>query len=298
MATPITAVSPDLKQKPLIDLREYDQALEEFRVMLRYALGEGLDLDEKTCQAVTGVQQALLSAFGVTEPEHSTGSGIIDFATLMTGHGALAKAIAPATPLSLTATEPAPGRFGSLRRPPLIMTMIIVAILAAVGFAITGVLFEADTNKSAALEKLNWCFAAGLGAVFYVLFTAHAYVKDRTFDPRYNPLYLIRFVLGVLAGFILAIVLGGPLFSKNPTVANLGPAVIALLGGFSTEAVYQVLQRIVDMLLAAVRGDDSGNAKAQASQAAQKQLLTLADDPGMPAEMKSKLIAAAKKVAA
>jgi hypothetical protein len=175
--------------------------------------------------------------------------------------------------------------------------MIIVAAISATGFLVSSVLFGA-ANKNPYGEKLIWLFAASLGAVFYVLFTALGYVKDRTFDPRYTPLYVIRFVLGILAGLILAIVLGAPLFGSNGTISSLGPAVIALLGGFSTEAVYQILQRLVDVLLATVRGDDSGTAKAKAFQTASKDLLTLADDPDAPPEIKSKAITAAKKLAA
>jgi hypothetical protein len=142
---------------------------------------------------------------------------------------------------------------------------------------------EAPSSASLWLKQLNWFFAAALGAVFYVLFTAHEYVKNRTFDPRYNSVYLIRFVLGVLAGLILASVAAAPLLSQNETFRSLGPAVIALLGGFSTEAVYQILQRLVDIMLAAVRGDVSDAAKAKTSQEAQKELLTLAADPAVVA---------------
>ena len=149
-------------------------------------------------------------------------------------------------------------------------------------------------TTQAILERLNWLFSAALGAVFYVLFTALDYVKNRTYDPRYNSIYVIRFVLGVLAGLILAIVMqnsfGGDIAKK------LGPSVIALLGGFSTEAVYQVLQRLVEVLLAAVRGDNSSAAKAKAAGDAQNELLKLADDSAMPGAMKSKAIASARKL--
>jgi len=268
--------SSDVQVRSSANSSEFDEALSEFHLMLRYALAEGFALDDSTRQAVTAVQQRLVASVGMPA---GVEAGIVDFGQLMAAHAALSKIIAPATPLSLKATEPAPGRLGSLRRPPLIMAMIIVAIIAAIGFVVTSVLFG-PSNPSSVGEKLNWCFAAALGAVFYVLFTAHNYVKDRTFDPRYNSLYVIRFVLGVLAGLILAIVLGAPLLSKNSTVSSLGPAVIVLLGGFSTEAVYQILQRLVDMLLAAVRGDDSNAAKARASQDARTELLGLADDAG------------------
>lgn len=47
-------------------------------------------------------------------------------------------------------------------------------------------------------------------------------------------------------------------------MAQLGPGVIALIGGFSAEAVEQVLNRLVEIILSAVRGDASAPAKAQA----------------------------------
>lgn len=277
--------------------REVRQALDEFELMLRYALAEGLDLDEATRDAVAAVQQTLIAIRNLQEGAALPEPGMLIFVgQLMAAHSALSRIIAPATPLSLAATEPTE-RLGYLGNPPLIMWMILIAIASAVGFLFTSVVYG-TANTGAAGQKWNWCFAAALGAVFYVLFTALNYVKDRTFDPRYNSIYVIRFVLGVLAGLILAIILGTPLFSKNTTISSLGPAVIALIGGFSTEAVYQVLQRFVDLLLTAVRGDDSGAAKAKAADAARKEFLKLAEDPDLSDKMKPKLLAAAKKVGA
>ena len=292
MASPERDLS-DAKNHPQIAFPDFEQTLSEVNLMLRYALSEGLDIDNNTRQGIAALQQNMVS---VSMPQPAGGPDIGSvFDQLISAHVALSKIIAPATPLSLQATEPAGAWLGSLRRPPLIATMIIVGAIAAIGFVVTNVLFGGE-SKSPAGEKLIWCFAAALGAVFYVLFTALPYVKDRTFDPRYTPLYFIRFVLGVLAGLILAIVLASPMFNNNPNVKSLGGAVIALLGGFSTEGVYQILQRLVDVLLSAVRGDGSDAAKTKASQSAQKELLTLADDPAMPPELKSKAIAAAKKV--
>lgn len=213
---------------------EFQQALSEVNLMLRYALSEGLDIDNNTRQDIVVLQQNMAV---INMPQPPPGAPAIGnvFDQLMSAHGALSKVIAPATPLSLQATEPAGTWIGSLRRPPLIGTMIIVGVIAAIGFVVTNVLFGGE-GKSLAGEKLIWCFAAALGAVFYVLFTALPYVRDRTFDPRYTPLYFIRFVLGVLAGLILAIVLASPMFNNNPNVKSLGGSVIALLGGFPRKA--------------------------------------------------------------
>jgi hypothetical protein len=309
---------------------EKEQALREIHVMLRYTLGEGLELDDKTREAVTAVEQA--------QPITSA-----DLGQIIVAHAGLAKIVAPATPRSLEVTEVAEDEWlGSLRHPPLIMAMMIIALIAALGFMVTSVTPQApakssgvnDGSKAVSMrfdptilggrlheaslvtfaspetppldalavisgrKELNWLFAAALGAVFYVLFTAHDYVKNRTFDPRYNSLYLIRFVLGVLAGLILANVVAAPLLNKNETLRSLGPAVIALLGGFSTEAVYQVLQRLVDIMLAAVRGDGSDAAKAKAAKTAQNELLSLAEDPAVTGNstLLGKVHAAAQRV--
>lgn len=265
---------------------EFDQAVTEFDVMLRYALSEGLPIDDKTRLAVSAVQQKL--ALTPSLPNLPPTPDL--FGDLLAAHVALSQVIAPATPLSLKATEPASEWLGSLRRPPLVLGMIIVSVVAAIGFIISRIWLHES--------ELTWCCAAALGAVFYVLFTALNYVKDRTFDPRYTPLYVIRFVLGVLAGLILATVLQNSQFIKTSAFKDTSLSVIALLGGFSTEAVYQILQRLVDILVAAVQGDNADAAKTKASQSAQKELLTLADDPAMPPDLKSKAIAAAKKVGA
>ncbi len=75
------------------------------------------------------------------------------------------------------------------------------------------------------VEVWNWFF----GAVLYVLFAAHDYLKNRTFDPRYNTVYVIRFALGVLSELILAILLKPYLPGQSRPFGNPGPAVLALL---------------------------------------------------------------------
>jgi hypothetical protein len=278
MATSSITLAQD-KETPI------QQALEQVRLMYGYALAEG-KLDDGARTALIDVKAAL------TTPDNSAlNASAIDFDKLLLAHAALVRIIAPATPSSLDATEPLAGWFGSLRRPPLIGSMILIAIASLFCFVAAGA-FNFP-------KELQWASAASLGAVFYVLFTAHSYVKDRTFDLRYNAVYVIRYVLGVLAGIILAIVafnqqLGGAGDQKLALV----PAVIALLGGFSTEAVYQILQRMVDIMVAAVKGDSSDAAKTKAEQVAQKEFLDLAEDSSVSDGLKAKLIAAAKKVGA
>ena len=102
------------------------------------------------------------------------------------------------------------------------------------------------------------------------------YLENRTFDPKYNSAYLARFVIGMVAGVILAFVVPSMLGLSQKSgvgadaIKLLSPAVIGILGGFSAEAVQQILQRFVEVLLSLVRGDNSTQvqAKADAQQSA------------------------------
>ena len=108
----------------------------------------------------------------------------------------------------------------------------------------------------------NWVWAASLGSTFYVLIKTQPYLVERTFDPKYNNAYVSRLVTGIVGGVILAYVLASTQFGGE-TIKKLGPAVIAIVGGFAAEAVQQVLQRIAEVIMSAVRGDNSGQVKAE-----------------------------------
>jgi hypothetical protein len=151
---PANSVSANVSVVPA----ELDQALLEFDLMLRYVLSEGIALDDETQEAIIGVQQMLQQAPRVSvaasvpsvvvPPEPSfppSPQGQVvappepSFARLlMTAHAALAKMIAPATPLSLAATEPGPV-FGYLSNPPLIRWMIFIALFSVIGFLLTSI---------------------------------------------------------------------------------------------------------------------------------------------------------------
>jgi hypothetical protein len=118
--------------------------------------------------------------------------------------------------------------------------------------------------------SVNVVFGASLGASFYILVKTKPYLVNRSYDPKFNASYISRFITGVIGGVILAIALGPFLTDKlgNTFGQTLTPGILALLGGFSAEAVELILQRLVDILLAAVRGDDSAAVQVKASAAA------------------------------
>jgi hypothetical protein len=121
-------------------------------------------------------------------------------------------------------------------------------------------------NVEFLLPTLNAFFGAGLGASFYVLLNTQSYLVTRSFDPKYNSVYAARFITGLVAGVILANALG-PVLQKQleSTQFGLTPGILAILGGYAAEAVQQILQRLVEVLLAVVRGDNSARVQAKAA---------------------------------
>lgn len=112
---------------------------------------------------------------------------------------------------------------------------------------------------------VNALMGAALGASFYVMLKTQPYLVTRSFDPKYNAVYISRFITGVIGGVILNMAIGPAIHanaSGNQVVA-LTPGILAILGGYSAEAVEQILQRLVEVLLAIVRGDGSAQAQSK-----------------------------------
>ena len=133
-------------------------------------------------------------------------------------HKDLAEIVAPATPrtILLLAIESAKGGFFHFLGPvPLIRRMMLAAIIALVSFIVVSMSKDVNTvsitenvfmsSGTALLKNLLFLLsAAGLGASFAGLFQANRYVAHGTFDPQYESSYWIRFVLGLMAGIMLA----------------------------------------------------------------------------------------------
>jgi len=129
------------------------------------------------------------------------------------------------------------------------------------------------------LGMVNAFFAAGLGSAFSTLWAVNGYVVARTFNPRYNSTYLVRFVLGLIAGLVLASI-APSIFTSGTTMKQFGPGLMALLGGYSAEAVNQILQRLVDVLLAAVKGGVGPQVEAREKAIKTEQVAELANLKG------------------
>lgn len=306
--------------------------LDDCRVMLRFALKEGVTVTEDLQKDVARLDE-LLKAHELP-PISALPPAVIDgvdpaapAATLtelvLKVHTALSRVIVPATSLTLQVSEPPPGKHRFLGGMPVLVKLAtLVSLLFAFGFVLTSIpavtekaeraaavanaaTGPAPTSTSAAtatpattatptatapvetrppfvaswmqweywLPSLNAFFGAGLGAAFYILLSTQPYLASRSFDPKYNAIYTARFITGVIAGVILATALR-PFVTGTMEKGSqfaITPGILAILGGYAAEAVQQVLQRLVEVMLTAVRGDGSAQAQAKAAAAQTQQ---------------------------
>lgn len=182
---------------------------------------------------------------------------------LVNAHNLLVKNVAPATPKSIRYTR---GLYTEdkdksiFTKLPLVRNLIVLAIVF-LGFFIATALSPQVNNNS--LDKgvldndglnllLNLGFLAsisGLGVAFYLLKTVSSSIKRGMLIPEDSIYYIALIVLGVIAGLLVSEIIGVP--SGGADNVNLfDKSVLALLGGFSSDAIFTVLQSIIERLKA------------------------------------------------
>jgi hypothetical protein len=210
-----------------------------------------------------------------------------DIARLSTAHEQLVRIIAPTRPSLVMALAETADQAGALRvlgRVLLVRNQMLLALGSLVAFITlslttyindktNGNIFE-SSGIPLLICELFFLSAAGLGASFAGLFQADREIVAGTFDPRHQSSYWTRFLLGLIAGLLLATLFDvhGSGASGGGTVDSglrFSEAVLALLGGFSSSAVFRILNRLVETLETMVRGgfDDANLAKQQAAEA-------------------------------
>ncbi|MGK3965421.1 hypothetical protein WMF38_14745 [Sorangium sp. So ce118] len=125
------------------------------------------------------------------------------------------------------------------------------------------------------INELLFLSSASLGASFANLFQIDREVSSGRFVPRHESSYWVRFVLGIMAGLLLATVLNisqvAPKDAGQLERIHFSAAGLALMGGFSSSVVQRILQRMIETLEALVRG--SGEAEVAARELANKMKL-------------------------
>jgi len=137
----------------------------------------------------------------------------------------------------------------------------IISLLSFLGFA-TASIWASFSNWYGVPTQILYVCAAALGASFYSLNSAKKFVVTRTFDNWYIQHYYYRLLLGVIAGSLLANIIDPASFiqtnaDKNNVmgVVKMSGALIALLGGFSSDFVNKLFNRLLNVFQSFIYGD-------------------------------------------
>ncbi len=188
----------------------------------------------------------------------------------------------PANAVSIKYTEFTSGF--RLKNNPVVNTLILLTFCFLVLYIILNIMNISNENVKNSLLIIT---ASALGAGFYTLITVRTFIIERTYNPRYNPTYLIRFFIGITAGCILAFML--PEFFDN----KYSLQVLAVVGGFSADAVGIMLTRISEVLIAAFQGIKKSDSSAEAVLEQEKELMkkqTKVDQIEMMSKVKASAI--------
>lgn len=245
----------------LLSLRE--QLTHECEAMAKYAFASGLKVPADMAET--------LETFLEKEKKEPPDGG--DIKPLVEIHAKLSDIVEPAKPrtiLLLHEESHKKGFWQFLGPVPFVRRMMLAAIISLVlfiGISLSDYinaneaawdLFEVDGIELLVQELFLLC-AAGLGASFGALFKANQYIMAGNFDPKLESTYWIRFVLGIMAGMLLATMI--PI--EKALESGFGKPLLAMLGGFAADMVYKIITRIVDAVASLVRGDMKGLIDAQ-----------------------------------
>lgn len=225
--------------------REY-----ECIIMIRYLSSLGKEIPDKIIEDLAPVSVFVNPRNKKKNEEASDETLEKMFKEVMIIHNDLNVLSKPANAVSIRYTETNRGFF--LKKNPVINCMMIFTLIFLVGYIIIKVVPDMSV---AARTSLLIVSASGLGAGFYTLLSARRYLINRSYNPRYNPAYVIRFLLGLAAGSILAF-----MFSDYFAEYKYSIEILAVVGGFASDAVGVILKRISEVLIATFKGisdDDS-----------------------------------------
>lgn len=252
MSSPSHARAPGLR----------DQVLRECAEMVRHALSSG----KRVPASLVGAVETALAA---------PPSGASDLAALAAAHERLAKLVAPATPQALVLFAEEEGKQRGMLRLPgpvrLVRRMSLAALVSVALFIASSLSPRVSHESGDVLDSFGWDLlanevfwlaSAGVGASFAMLFQVNEFIVDRSYDPKYESSYWIKFLIGVIAGFIMVALIpldgleGGAAGSEAAAKAQaLARPTIAMLGGFSASAVYRILNRLMSTVEGLFRAD-------------------------------------------
>jgi hypothetical protein len=207
--------------------------------MLAFALNKGIQLPANLAQA-NGVQ-------------------LSDESSLIATYNSFSTAIAPATLESIKYIDSRILSGGTAPKWFMIpiftkcITIAIIALIALISVSLLPEVNQANQLKGV-LESSGLvllynlifvCSAALLGVMFYLLKTVTDKIKDHSLTPIDGIEVNAHIIIGVISGFIIA-----ELFNFNidtlSQYVEIRKMTLALLGGFSADAIFSVLKGIIN----------------------------------------------------
>ena len=180
---------------------------------------------------------------------------------LINAHNLLCKNVAPATPKSIEfirkIREQGKGK-NFLSKLPILRNLVLLSLIFLVAFIVTGISPEVnnDSLDKGIMENqgisllLNLGFLtsiSGLGVLFYLLKNASTAVKNGTLVPEDTIYYAALIILGIIAGIISSEIIS--FYQEDGKNINLfNKSLLALIGGFSSDAIFSILQGIIDRI--------------------------------------------------
>ncbi|MEZ4308233.1 MAG: hypothetical protein R3F14_09340 [Polyangiaceae bacterium] len=119
------------------------------------------------------------------------------------------------------------------------------------------------------VNELFFLSAAAVGASFSNLFDINREIAAGTFVTANRVTYWVRFILGVVGGLLLSTVLHvDAVAPSNADAARMHfqGAALALMGGFSSNVVQKLVQRLIEALESVLKGSIDQELKSRAAQ--------------------------------
>jgi hypothetical protein len=262
-----------MKKRNKIEIQEislYEQLYRECLSMAKYAYTRGMKVPSAAAEIIENLEDTSPKAEGEGTKENLPGckkNNPRNIKHLNYAHETLSKIVAPAKPASilfLYEEEQKEHFLKFLGAVPFVRRMTLIAIVMLVAFIAISLSPEINNKPetwdlfqssgwSLLLKELFLISAAGLGASFTALFKANQFIVQGTFNPTHESIYWTRLILRIVAGMILATLI--PI--ENAVDADFGKPLLAMLGGFSADIVYLVINRLMESAATLVRGDTS-----------------------------------------
>jgi len=247
-----------------VELRQ--QIYQEAHAMAEYALTNGSNIPTSAIST--------LESYKIDEDNDGYIDGVrldLPIEPLVKAHESLTRVIQPAKPrtiLLLDQEKKNKVRLSFLGPVSLIRQLMIAGLISLMTFIGIALFPEVDSAGGNILQSNGWALllnllfyisAAGLGASFSALYKANSYITNGTFDPTYQASYWIRFFLGLISGLIMAVLISEEAFAAANTEGKfledgIVRPLLAILGGFSADLAYTVLNRLVETFESLFRG--------------------------------------------